>query len=117
MLPKLFKPENTYDLIRLGQNNDGGYLLQKNSLMDAKSLISFGLSYDWTFEKDFFKVKNCPIHCYDPAVKYSNVKKFSRKNIINSFNLKNLFNKDLILDFIKKFNLWFFSWKISTILV
>jgi hypothetical protein len=46
MLPKLFKPENTYDLIRLGQNNDGGYLLQKNSLMDAKSLISFGLSYD-----------------------------------------------------------------------
>ncbi len=95
MLPKIFKPENEYDLIRLGQNNDGGYLVEKDSLDEAKSLISFGLSYDWTFEKQFFKIKNCSIHCYDPTIKYSSVKKFSRKSIINLFKIKNLFNKKI----------------------
>ena len=76
MLPKIFKPENEYDLIRLGQDNDGGYLIEKNSLSEAKSLISFGLSYDWSFEKKFFSIKGCPIHCYDPTIKYSSIKKF-----------------------------------------
>ena len=96
MLQKLFKQENKYDLIRLGQDNDGGYLVQKDSLINAKSLISFGLSYDWTFEKKFFEIKDCPIHCYDPTVKYSSIKKFSRKNILNLFNYRNLFNKNLL---------------------
>ena len=30
MLPKYFKPKNEYYLIRLGQDNDGGYLVEKN---------------------------------------------------------------------------------------
>ena len=96
MLPKIFKPENEYDLIRLGQDNDGGYLIEKNSLSEAKSLISFGLSYDWSFEKKFFSIKGCPIHCYDPTIKYSSIKKFSRRSIVNLFKIKNLFNKKLL---------------------
>jgi|TARA_B110000914_G_scaffold53409_1_gene46032 hypothetical protein len=96
MLPKNFKPKNEYNLIRLGRNNDGGYLVEKNSLNEAKSLISFGLSYDWTFEKHFSRIKDCPVHCYDPTIKYSSIKKFSRKNILNLFKIKNLFNKDSI---------------------
>ena len=96
MLPKIFKPKNEYDLIRLGQDNDGGYLIEKNSLSDAKSLISFGLSYDWSFEKKFFSIKGCPIHCYDPTIKYSSIKKFSRRSIANLFKIKNLFNKNLL---------------------
>ena len=32
MLPKNFKPKKNYDLIRLGKNNDGGYLVEKNSI-------------------------------------------------------------------------------------
>lgn len=96
MLPKIFKPKNEYNLIRLGKDNDGGYLVEKDSLNFAQSLISFGLSYDWSFEKHFHKIKNCPIHCYDPSVKYSSIKKFSRKNIINLFKIKNLFNKNLL---------------------
>ena len=96
MLPKIFKPKNEYDLIRLGQDNDGGYLIEKNSLSDAKSLISFGLSYDWSFEKKFFSIKGCPIHCYDPTIKYSSIKKFSRRSIANLFKIKNLLNKNLL---------------------
>lgn len=117
MLPKIFKPENEYDLIRLGQDNDGGYLIEKYSLSRAKSLVSFGLSYDWSFEKKFFSIKNCPIHCYDPTIKYSDIKKFSRKNIINLFKIKNLFNKKLLTQNINNIFLYddykkFFSGKI-----
>lgn len=96
MLPNIFKPKNEYNLIRLGKNNDGGYLVEKDSLSNAKSLISFGLSYDWSFEKEFFNLKNCPIHCYDPTIKYSSIKKFSRKSIINLFKFKNLYNKSFL---------------------
>jgi len=36
MLPKQFKPNHLYDLIRLGRNNDGGYLVGENSVLNAK---------------------------------------------------------------------------------
>jgi hypothetical protein len=39
MLPIEFKPKNEYELIRLGQDNDGGYLVDKKSIEDSKSLI------------------------------------------------------------------------------
>ena len=35
MLPIEFKPQKQYELIRLGQNNDGGYLVDKKSLNDS----------------------------------------------------------------------------------
>ena len=37
-LPKSFKPKYNFDLIRLGRNNDGGYLVGKNTIK-IKSLI------------------------------------------------------------------------------
>ena len=30
MLPKQFKPKHEYDLIRIGGNNDGGYIVERN---------------------------------------------------------------------------------------
>ena len=32
MLPKEFKPKASYQLIRLGKNNDGGYLVESKSI-------------------------------------------------------------------------------------
>ena len=59
MFSKVLKHKHLYDLIRLGRNNDGGYLVEKNSLKVSKALISFGLSFDWSFEKDFFYITQC----------------------------------------------------------
>ena len=55
MLSILLKPKHTYDLIRLGQDNDGGYIVEKQSTKKSKNLVSFGLADDWSFEKDFKK--------------------------------------------------------------
>ena len=51
MLSVLLKPKHTYDLIRLGQDNDGGYIVEKQSTKKSKNLVSFGLADDWSFEK------------------------------------------------------------------
>ena len=78
MLPKELKPKHCYNLVRLGKNNDGGYLVEKNSLLNSESLVSFGINLDWSFEKDFFKLKKFLINCYEHTIKYSFLKKFSR---------------------------------------
>ncbi len=68
MLPKNFKPKKNYDLIRLGKNNDGGYLVERNSVKNSKTLISFGIEGDWSFESHFKSHNNIKIFAYDYTV-------------------------------------------------
>ena len=79
MIPKYFKPKYEYDLIRLGQDNDGGYLVEKKSIKNSNALISLGLGYDWSFEKDYSELTQKSIFCYDHSVNYSGIKKLCRK--------------------------------------
>jgi hypothetical protein len=79
MIPIELKPQHEYDLIRLGQDNDGGYLVDKKSIDDSKSLITLGLGFDWTFEKNYYAFHGRPVYCYDHSVNYSSIKKRCRK--------------------------------------
>jgi hypothetical protein len=56
-------------LTRIGSANDGGYVVPLKAVRAAKALVSFGLSHDWTFEREF-KKRNADaiIHCYDHTV-------------------------------------------------
>jgi len=83
MLPNNFKPKKLYDLIRVGKNNDGGYLVGPKSILDSQCLISFGINNDWSFEKSFKKIKNVPVLAYDPSISFS----FWRKNLWFSLGL------------------------------
>ena len=104
MIPKELKPGNLFNLIRLGKNNDGGYLICKNSLEKSNCLVSFGISNDFSFEENFNKLNNIRVFAFDPTV----TNKFFLKNIITSllkFNLKFFFNNVLnYLNFKKFFN-------------
>ena len=79
MLPIEFKPQHEYELIRLGQDNDGGYLVDEKSIYDSKSLLTLGLGFDWTFEKNYYALMDQPVYCYDHSVNYSTIKKRCRK--------------------------------------
>jgi hypothetical protein len=70
ILPFILKPQFETELIRLGKNNDGGYLIPLKSLYLSNKLYSFGLSDDYSFEKDFFKKTNIDVICYDETVNY-----------------------------------------------
>lgn len=81
-LPILFKPKKNYKLIRVGKDNDGGYLLGLNSILSSNYLISFGICDDWSFEIKCLKLKNnLKINCYDNQLSYF----FLIKNIFISF--------------------------------
>ena len=68
MLPKNFRPEGLYDLIRLGSDHDGGYLVDPNSVQESKALLALGIGKNWSFEKDFLDKKIVTIHAYDYSV-------------------------------------------------
>ncbi len=98
-LPLALKPEYTYDLIRLGNKNDGGYLIGSNTLSQVKCLLSFGIGLDLGFEIDFHNRTNKPIYSYD-----KNDFKFYFKNefLLSLNNLRKLSIIDS-LNVIKKF--------------
>tara|TARA_Y100000590_G_scaffold69375_1_gene75715 strand:+ start:1050 stop:1850 length:801 start_codon:yes stop_codon:yes gene_type:complete len=104
-LIKLFKPYNTnVDLIRLGSQHDGGYLIP-NIIDNIKFCFSPGVGKSSNFEKNLekFNIKSflADNTVSGPATK---LKKFNfiKKNI-KSFNDKNKINiNDWILSKIKK---------------
>ena len=80
-LPLFLKPKGYYEILRVGPNKDGGYLVGKKSLVNSKYLISFGIFDDWIFEKDFFKKNGTvKINCYDDVLSarwlFKNIFKF-----------------------------------------
>lgn len=65
-LPIFLKPKKKFELERLGNQHDGGYLVDPSAIRNSKSLVSLGINDDWSFEKDFFlKNKNATILCFD----------------------------------------------------
>ena len=46
------------DLVRLGRNADGGYLLPGEILDEIDGCLSFGLGAEWSFEQALFELKN-----------------------------------------------------------
>ena len=79
---KILKPQHEYDLMRIGRDNDGGYIVEKNSFKNSENLISLGIGDDWSFEEDFLiKHSNVNIKCFDEVLD----KKFLLKRIIRQF--------------------------------
>ena len=63
------KPIKTNNLIRLGRKADGGYVVDKEIVLNTDYLITFGLGPDWSFELDYKKYNpNINIFMYDYTV-------------------------------------------------
>ena len=104
MIPRKLKPQSLFNLVRLGKDNDGGYLICKNSLENSSCLISFGIKDDYSFEEDFKNINNSKIFAFDPSVTYKTFfkkiitslinlnLKFFYSNILNYLNFKKFFN-------------------------
>ena len=99
-LPNFFSFETAKDLIRIGKQNDGGYLVSKSDIHNSDCLIGLGISDDWSFESDFVKINNTPVFAYDASVNT----KFWLKNLLLTL-LKILLNYLIHFKFIsyKKF--------------
>lgn len=80
-LPKFFKYRTARDLIRLGQDHDGGYIVSQSDVKKSDVLVSLGIGNDWSFEIDFINIKKVPIYAYDGFVN----QKVYLKNILKRF--------------------------------
>jgi hypothetical protein len=70
----MIHPVITDDLVRIGRDSDGGYLINRRSIEDA-DLLSFGVNDDWSFEAHFHSLYNGRVEMYDGSV---SVEKFRR---------------------------------------
>ena len=68
MLPREFKPTVKTELVRVGSDRDGGYVVAAECLKDSSIIYGFGLSTDWTFEEDFKKRTGAQVVCFDHTV-------------------------------------------------
>ncbi len=67
-LPRFFSFKSASDLVRIGRNNDGGYLVSRADIDKSDVLIGLGINDDWSFEEDFKKIKNVEIFAYDASI-------------------------------------------------
>jgi hypothetical protein len=67
-LPHFFSIKQSTDLVRIGKDYDGGYLVSKSDIEQTDLLLGFGISDDWSFEEDFLNQKKVSIDAYDASV-------------------------------------------------
>jgi hypothetical protein len=68
ILPQIFQPFRCPNLVRLGKDNDGGYLVNSCDIEKTQQLVSFGMGEDWSLEEDFCLRQNCSLSVYDGNV-------------------------------------------------
>ena len=105
--PKELKPVfvDNKDLVRLGSIDDGGYVVPIKTIMNSKTLLSFGISDNWDFEKDFVKKSKINVFAYDHSIDNNFwLSKFKRDLIkflkLKIFKPKKLYKMFQYLDFI-----------------
>jgi FkbM family methyltransferase len=83
-----FHPVNCQTLARIGSPHDGGYIVPLEAVKAARALLSFGLSHDWTFERDFKKHNpDAIVHCYDHTVSLWTAFQYSIGQLLRSILL------------------------------
>jgi hypothetical protein len=68
LYPWQFRPNAPNDLIRIGSQYDGGYVIPERVIGATRGLLSFGLNDEWQFEVEFSRRSQSPVVCFDPTV-------------------------------------------------
>lgn len=84
-LPSIFQFKQTEDLVRLGSNYDGGYLVSRKDVITSDVLIGLGINDDWSFEQDFLRINKVPTVMFDASV---NFRFFIKITILSLLNIK-----------------------------
>jgi hypothetical protein len=87
-LPKVFMPYRCEDIVRLGKDNDGGYLVNENDVTNSLYLLSFGIGEDVSFEKNFAEHNEwCSVLAYDSTIGNEHDDFFTGRHELNRENV------------------------------
>lgn len=67
-LSSKLRPVAVGALWRLGRDNDGGYVVDSDSVLNSDLLLAFGVADDWSFEQDFLARRPVPLDAFDGSV-------------------------------------------------
>lgn len=56
-------------MIRLGRNQDGGYVVYGRILTETDGLLSYGVGWDISFEEHFQRLTQKSVHMFDPTMR------------------------------------------------
>jgi hypothetical protein len=66
---KLLQPYDVGEMVRLGCNGDGAYIVPRDVIREADFLVSMGISDNWSFDADFQNLNHdIQIHGYDHTI-------------------------------------------------
>ena len=102
-LPQLFRPIKCDSLVRIGKDNDGGYVIDSASISNTDCLVSFGINDDWSFEEQFLKMKIVPLYAFDASIN----RRFFQKKFLKSIRNLNLKHSLKNLKKLKQYNNFF----------
>lgn len=104
ILPDFFSVKPCGNMVRLGKDFDGGYLLCREDVSKSDFLVGMGLSADWSFEQDFFSFNpNIEIRAYDASVSERFFFRCVLKSLFRLYDYKNVINWISILFSYRKF--------------
>lgn len=87
-------PVDCPDLIRLGHNMDGGYIIPRSVMEKSDGLLSMGLGDDWTFDNDWHQAKpNDPIHMYDGSVSLDSLRININAGVRRHLDIKSMYSE------------------------
>ena len=107
-LIRLFRPYDLgYDLIRVGDDKDGGYLIP-NCLEDIKFCFSVGVDNKFSFEENLFKrgIKSFLSDYSQDISKIPDIFEFEKKNIKSFNGEKKLLMPNIIVSVVGKLNIY-----------
>ncbi len=67
-LPKELRPGKIASLVRVGRDNDGGYVLDRRNLEHSEILVGLGVNDDWSFEQNFLDIRKIPLFAFDATI-------------------------------------------------
>tara|TARA_B100001093_G_scaffold491089_1_gene530819 strand:+ start:227 stop:994 length:768 start_codon:yes stop_codon:yes gene_type:complete len=70
MLPKIFRPKFNYNFLRIGNEYDGGYIVEKENFFKSKMLVTAGLAFDFEFEEQYLKLNQNKVLCFDHTINF-----------------------------------------------
>jgi len=87
-LPNFFCIKQATDLVRIGRDYDGGYLVSQSDIEKSDLLIGLGICDDWSFEMDFVSRNDVEVVAYDASLNFRFwLKRVIIETIKNPFNL------------------------------
>src|SRR4051812_4791232 len=90
VLPKSFQPSAEVELIRIGRDSDGGYLVEPRSLYNADVLVGLGINDDWSFERDFLERNRVPLFAFDGSISYKVFVRRAVRTLFRPYDLKGI---------------------------